>query len=61
MPWDPDLYHKFAGERAAPFEDLLAPRRRRPGLRVVDLGCGTGELTAPPGRRAAGKRRAGDR
>lgn len=46
MPWDPDCYHRFAGERAAPFEDLLALVKRRPGLRVVDLGCGTGELTA---------------
>jgi len=46
MPWDPELYHRFTAERAAPFEDLLALVKRRPGLRAVDLGCGTGELTA---------------
>ena len=45
MPWDPNVYHKFQQQRAAPFEDLSALVHRRPGLRVVDLGCGTGELT----------------
>jgi trans-aconitate 2-methyltransferase len=45
MPWDPDLYLRFQRERAAPFADLLALVRRRPGMRAVDLGCGTGELT----------------
>jgi trans-aconitate 2-methyltransferase len=45
MPWDPERYHQFEAERAAPFADLLALVRVRPGLRVVDLGCGTGELT----------------
>lgn len=46
MPWDPDRYHQFRQERAQPFEDLRAMVRVRPGLHVVDLGCGTGELTA---------------
>jgi trans-aconitate 2-methyltransferase len=45
MPWDPTTYHKFQAERAAPFVDLLGLVRVRPDLRVVDLGCGTGELT----------------
>jgi len=45
MPWNPDVYLKFQAERAAPFADLLALIPVRPGLRVVDLGCGTGELT----------------
>ncbi|HSL45378.1 MAG TPA: methyltransferase domain-containing protein [Anaerolineales bacterium] len=45
MPWDPKLYHKFQAERSAPFFDLLALVEIRPNLRVVDLGCGTGELT----------------
>src|SRR3972149_8456353 len=45
MPWDPDRYHQFWKERSAPFEDLFALIRVREGLRVVDLGCGTGELT----------------
>lgn len=45
-PWDPDQYRRFAAERARPFRDLLALVRARPGMRVADLGCGTGELTA---------------
>jgi trans-aconitate 2-methyltransferase len=45
MPWNPTTYEKFKTQRAAPFEDLLALIERRPGMRVIDLGCGTGELT----------------
>lgn len=45
MPWDPKQYHKFQAERSAPFFDLLALVDVRPNLQVVDLGCGTGELT----------------
>jgi trans-aconitate 2-methyltransferase len=45
MPWDPERYLKFQRERFAPFDDLIALVRVRPRLRVVDLGCGTGELT----------------
>jgi trans-aconitate 2-methyltransferase len=45
MPWDPDRYHQFQKERSAPFDDLLALVHVRPGLQVIDLGCGTGELT----------------
>lgn len=45
MAWNPDLYLKFKAERFAPFEDLMKMVRVRPGLRVFDLGCGTGELT----------------
>ena len=45
MPWDPNLYHKFQAERSAPFFDLLRLVEVRPNLKVVDLGCGTGELT----------------
>jgi trans-aconitate 2-methyltransferase len=44
--WNPDQYARFAKERAQPFHDLLALVRPRPGMRVVDLGCGPGELTA---------------
>lgn len=44
--WDPAQYEKFQGERSRPFFDLLAriPDRRY-GV-ILDLGCGTGELTA---------------
>jgi trans-aconitate 2-methyltransferase len=45
MPWDPNQYHKFQAERSAPFFDLLRLVEVRPNLKVVDLGCGTGELT----------------
>jgi trans-aconitate 2-methyltransferase len=43
--WDPDQYERFKAERARPFWDLLALVQPCPGGRVVDLGCGTGELT----------------
>jgi trans-aconitate 2-methyltransferase len=45
MTWNPDQYHKFQAQRSAPFYDLLALVDKRPNLKVVDLGCGTGELT----------------
>lgn len=45
MPWNPDKYHQFQTQRSEPFDDLLKLLDSRPGLRVVDLGCGTGELT----------------
>jgi trans-aconitate 2-methyltransferase len=44
--WDPTCYDRFADERSAPFHDLLALVRPVPGGRAVDLGCGTGALTA---------------
>jgi trans-aconitate 2-methyltransferase len=46
LPWDPDCYLRFQPQRYAPFEDLVRHIRVREALRVVDLGCGTGELTA---------------
>jgi trans-aconitate 2-methyltransferase len=45
MPWNPERYHQFQSDRFAPFEDLLALVKIRDGMKVVDLGCGTGELT----------------
>jgi trans-aconitate 2-methyltransferase len=51
--WDPRQYTRFHAERTQPFLDLLALVRPRPGMRVVDLGCGTGELTQQLHRRLA--------
>jgi trans-aconitate 2-methyltransferase len=45
MPWNPGRYHQFQNDRFAPFEDVLALVKIREGMKVVDLGCGTGELT----------------
>jgi trans-aconitate 2-methyltransferase len=44
-PWNPEQYERFARERALPFADLLAMIRPAPAMRVIDIGCGTGELT----------------
>ena len=44
--WSPDQYEKFAAERSQPFFDLLSMVEPVAGGRVVDLGCGTGALTA---------------
>lgn len=48
--WDPDQYARFERERSQPFYDLMALVELPAGAdggapRVVDLGCGTGELT----------------
>ncbi len=49
--WDPGQYERFRNERSQPFFDLLSLVQPQPGMRVVDLGCGTGELTAEMHRR----------
>ncbi|MBD2743864.1 methyltransferase domain-containing protein [Coleofasciculus sp. FACHB-1120] len=45
MPWNPDRYHQFQSERFAPFTDLIALVKSQGKLQVIDLGCGSGELT----------------
>lgn len=44
--WNPARYGRFARERGAAFEDLLALFERAEAPRVLDVGCGTGALTA---------------
>jgi trans-aconitate 2-methyltransferase len=44
--WDPEQYGCFAAERRQPFDDLQLLCLPVVGGRIVDLGCGTGELTA---------------
>ncbi len=44
--WKPEQYERFRRERSQPFYDLLGLVRPSPEApRVIDLGCGTGELT----------------
>lgn len=54
--WDPAQYERFKDERSRPFIDLLAlltPTDAPP--RVLDLGCGTGELTRELHRRVGSR------
>ncbi|MDZ7674987.1 MAG: methyltransferase domain-containing protein [Acidimicrobiales bacterium] len=44
--WDPEIYERFRAERERPVDDLLGLVAPVPGGRVVDLGCGTGRITA---------------
>jgi trans-aconitate 2-methyltransferase len=43
--WNIAQYEKFKAERAQPFYDLMAMVEPITGGRLVDLGCGSGELT----------------
>ncbi len=46
MAWDPDAYLRFADHRARPGFELMARIPDTDPRTVVDLGCGTGNLTA---------------
>jgi trans-aconitate methyltransferase len=51
--WDSSLYddrHSFVWKKAGGLLDLLDPK---PGHRILDLGCGTGHLTAQIAERGA--------
>ncbi|MCE6992038.1 methyltransferase domain-containing protein [Dyadobacter sp. CY323] len=45
MAWNPETYNQFKSDRFRPFYDLLELVKVKPGMEVIDLGCGTGELT----------------
>ncbi|GAA3631128.1 trans-aconitate 2-methyltransferase [Microlunatus ginsengisoli] len=49
--WDPTDYLRYADERSRPFVDLTARIDADAPQRVVDLGCGPGNLTALLARR----------
>jgi trans-aconitate 2-methyltransferase len=49
--WDPAQYLTFADERSRPFFDLTGRIQTADPRRVVDLGCGPGQLTASLARR----------
>jgi trans-aconitate 2-methyltransferase len=49
--WDPDVYLTFADHRGRPFGDLLSRVGAAAPRRVVDLGCGAGNLTGQLARR----------
>lgn len=44
--WSPDAYLVYAGHRGRAFFDLLSRVGARSPRRIVDLGCGPGNLTA---------------
>jgi trans-aconitate 2-methyltransferase len=52
--WDPAQYLRFSNERLRPALDLLAQVPLTDPARVVDLGCGAGNVTAILKQRYAG-------
>ena len=57
--WSPSQYERFKAERSRPFYDLLALVRPAPSPAVLDLGCGTAELTADAHRKLGARRTVG--
>lgn len=52
--WEPEQYLEFADHRSRPAHDLLARVGTQSARRVVDLGCGPGNLTGLLTRRWPG-------
>src|SRR5687767_4850613 len=46
VAWDPESYLRYRAERDRPFYDLINRVPAQCPRHVVDLGCGTGHLTA---------------
>jgi trans-aconitate 2-methyltransferase len=46
MRWDPGQYGRYADERGRPFVDLVGRIGCETPRRVVDVGCGPGNMTA---------------
>jgi trans-aconitate 2-methyltransferase len=51
VSWDPTQYTRYADDRGRPFVDLLARVGATAPRRVVDLGCGPGNMTTLLGDR----------
>lgn len=51
MRWDPAQYAAFSDHRSRPFFDLVGRIDHPAPRRVIDLGCGPGELTVVLARR----------
>jgi trans-aconitate 2-methyltransferase len=49
--WNPEVYSRFQVERDRPFFDLIAQLPALSPRRIVDLGCGSGHLSAELARR----------
>lgn len=50
--WNPELYNRFRRYREEPFLAILEKLNLRGDESIVDLGCGSGENTIEPARRA---------
>lgn len=46
MPWDPEQYRRFSDHRSRPGLELIERIPQIRARRIVDLGCGSGHLTA---------------
>src|SRR5262249_38709733 len=54
MHWNVTDYERFRNERARPFFDLVDRLPPGPYHSIIDLGCGTGELTRALAERYSG-------